>query len=342
MPLGTVPYSPEGLSSQVVEFHAIWSGIEDWIAKSKQFLSNKFTSGLAGAKSVWQNVLTCQLELQFHSIVLCITMVRIHSPFDFSFSEVWMLKTEQWWDQISVLVNYLKLQGIVFLNGRICCFILAMGIVLISRQIRSDWIRYHLPHPAASGDHCCKHLKIVSSSETQLGRKEGFCHFFLFRSGTAQCIGTCKDCDLTWAFLRSSVLSKLTAFFICWLGLVYHCTVPMYNILFVVMEALLQVQCQERHLLCTLHPASGVAGKTCRVALQRTIALQGVGGWTGRDRNRIAGDFHLDKALQSFMFSEILHSYVSSLELNPLRMATQELTPENVTLWHQGLWHLIS
>lgn len=87
----------------------------------------------------------------------------------------------------------------------------------------------------------------------------------------------------------------------------------MYNILFVVMEALLQVQCQERHLLRTPGPASSIARKAGRVALQVTIALQGVGGWTGRDRSRISGDFLLDKALRSFMFSEMLHSYVSSL-----------------------------
>lgn len=68
--------------------------MEDSVAKSKQFLSSKFTSGLVGAKSVWQNVLTCQLEFQFHCIMLCITMVRVHSPLDFSFSEVWILKTE--------------------------------------------------------------------------------------------------------------------------------------------------------------------------------------------------------------------------------------------------------
>lgn len=155
---------------QEVEFHPVWSGMEDSIAKSKQFLSNKFTSGLVGAKSVWQNVLTCQLALQFLYIMLCITMVRILSPLDFPFSKVWMLKTEQWWDQVSVLLNYLKLQGFVFLNGRIGCFILEMGIVLRYRQ--TGWIRCHLPHSATSGFHCCKFLKMVSSSEIQLGKNK--------------------------------------------------------------------------------------------------------------------------------------------------------------------------
>lgn len=67
--------------------------MEDPIAKSKQFLSNNFTSGLVGAKSVWQNALTCQLALQFHYIILCITTLRTPSPFDISFRGVWILKT---------------------------------------------------------------------------------------------------------------------------------------------------------------------------------------------------------------------------------------------------------
>lgn len=307
---GTCSYSLEGLSSQqVVEFCAIWSGMEDSIDDSKQFLSNKFSSGLVGPKSVWQNVLTCQLTLQFHYIILCITMVRIHSPLDLPFNEVWLLKTEQWWDQISVLVNYLKLLAFVFLNGRTGCFIMAMGIVLRYRQ--TAWIKYHVPHSAASGDHCCKLLKMVSE------KKKTSANFFLLRPGIAQCIGTCKETGFTWTFLRSSVPSKLTAFLKSWLGLVCQCTVPTCNILFVVMEALLQVQehqcqeqCQEHHLH-TLHPASSITRKTGRVALPVTIALQGAGGWTGRDRSRMVGDFDLDKVLcfQKCRFC----SYVSSL-----------------------------
>lgn len=82
------------------------------------------------------------------------------------------------------MVNYLKLLGFVILNGGIGCFILAMGIVLRYRQ--TDWIKCHLPHSAVSGDHCCKLSQMVSE-------KQDFCHFFLFRPGTAQCIGTCKE-----------------------------------------------------------------------------------------------------------------------------------------------------
>lgn len=62
----------------------------------------------------------------------------------------------------------------------------------------------------------------------------------------------------------------------------------MCNILFVVMGALLQVQCQEHHLLCS---ASSVARETGRVALQVTIALQGLGGWTGREQEWDSREF---------------------------------------------------
>lgn len=87
----------------------------------------------------------------------------------------------------------------------------------------------------------------------------------------------------------------------------------MCNILFVVMEALLQVQCQEHHLLLTLCPASSVTRKTGRIALPVTIALQGVGGWAGRDRKRIAGDFDFDKVL-CFQKCHFVHmSFHSSL-----------------------------
>lgn len=54
--------------------------------------------------------------------------------------------------------------------------------------------------------------------------------------------------SLIWAFLNSNVLQKLTFFFKSWFALVYCCTVPTCNILFVVMEALLQAQCQEHPL----------------------------------------------------------------------------------------------
>lgn len=179
------------------------------------------------------------------------------------------------------------------MNGRTGCFIMAMGIVL--RYRHTAWIKYHVPHSAASGDHCCKLLKMVSE-------KKDFWQFFPLspRNCTVHW-DMQRNCGLTWAFLRSSVPSKLTAFLKSWLGLVCQCTVPTCNILFVVMEALLQVQehqyqeqCQEHHLH-TLHPASSITRKTGRVALPVTIALQGAGGWTGRDRSRMVGDFDLDK-----------------------------------------------
>lgn len=181
----------------------------------------------------------------------------------------------------------LKITRFCICEGRIGCFILAMGTVLRHRQ--TCWIRYHLPPSAASGDHCCKLIKMLSLAEKPSWEiKKISAIFFLFLPGTAQWIGVCKETGLTWVFLRSSVPSKLTAFFKSWLGLVYHCTVPMCNILFVVMGALLQVQCQEHHLLCS---ASSVARETGRVALQVTIALQGLGGWTGREQEWDSREF---------------------------------------------------
>lgn len=81
----------------------------------------------------------------------------------------------------------------------------------------------------------------------------------------------------------------------------------MCNILFVVMEALIETQCQEHSLLPALPPISSTA-RTGRAALQVTIILQGVWGYTERERNGIAGDFGLDKGVQSFMFSDDLFS----------------------------------
>lgn len=43
---------------------------------------------------------------------------------------------------------------------------MAMGIVLRYRQ--TAWIKYHVPHSAASGDHCCKLLKMVSEKKRLL------------------------------------------------------------------------------------------------------------------------------------------------------------------------------
>jgi len=66
--------------------------MEDPLAESKKFLSTKFTGGLVGSKSVWQNALTCQLALQFHYIILCVAMLRILSSLDSPSRGVWILK----------------------------------------------------------------------------------------------------------------------------------------------------------------------------------------------------------------------------------------------------------
>lgn len=57
----------------------------------------------------------------------------------------------------------LKITRFCIFEGRIGWFVLAMGTVLRHRQ--TCWIRYHLPHSAASGDHCCKLIKMLSLAE---------------------------------------------------------------------------------------------------------------------------------------------------------------------------------
>lgn len=115
---------------------------EDPIATCMHSLSNKFTSGLVGVKSAWQNTLTCQMALQFHYIILCIAMLRILSPLDTPFRGAWMPKTAQCQGHLSVLLNYLEFWVLVILNDKVCYYALEIGTVFRSRQ--TDWVTHCL------------------------------------------------------------------------------------------------------------------------------------------------------------------------------------------------------
>lgn len=166
--------------------------MEDPIAKSKQFLSNKFTSGLVGAKSVWQNALTCQLALQFHYIILCITTLRIPSPLTFLSEEFGFLglhsaevKYRSCWITWNHEVLYFWMAGYVAGSWK---WALSSDA---DRHIESRAICHR---SAAGGDHCCKILQTASGSETQLGKNK-VSATLTFRSppSTAQYTGTYKE-----------------------------------------------------------------------------------------------------------------------------------------------------